>query len=229
MWAFRAIRSGYKSRLDEGEAQTIRNLARDVATMLGVNLEEEIAGVDEAQLARLEGEEVWDGEDELLAAYAEELSDLALESSQEETERTIPMDEALLRLLPDMSEDPDTARELRLITQENIATKKIDNLMVFFRSLPEGEGEVRITNSDLGAWLGACNDIRLVLAARLEIDSDERGNEVYARASEMTGTHDGAHIAPIENAEDLMMVLYAMLSWWQESLLMAHSRKAWLA
>ncbi|MCF2707144.1 DUF2017 family protein [Arcanobacterium haemolyticum] len=229
MWTFRPERGGYVSNADTTERHVIRGLARDVCTMLGMDIDH----------ARAEGASA--PSPDPLEAYANELADLAaydeayesVEDGAEirfeepdEREPSIPMDEAYLRLLPDMSEEPELARDLRDMTQENVALAKVDNLVTFYRTLEGDNDTVWVTNEAAPGWLAACNDIRIVLAARLDIVDDATSQRVYDQATTMMSGSDEDDTVQIEETEDLLAVLYTMLSWWQESLLRAISNKA---
>lgn len=178
-------------------------------------------------------------------------------------------DDALARLLPDMSEDPDEANELRDLTEESISLAKVENLMLLYRvmqavkddetedsrlfgskyiqrklrnnqrpydrdavgdksELLRDHRDVLISNEDAPRWLAALNDIRLVLATRLKIDDEEMNNSVYERSTRFTSQslERSDDSDEIESPEDMMAVLYAMLSWLQETLLIAVSNKA---
>lgn len=235
MLGFHPERGGYVAQADPTERRLVRGLAADVVTMLGLSVTD-ILGEREArkQAAFDDDAPALDP----LAQYESELADLAdLElriaeesevggaDSDEELAR-IPMDDAIARLLPDMSEDPELARELRSMTQDALAVAKAENLATFYASL-EGENDVVwVANDDAASWLAASNDIRLVLAARLEIVDDSSSEAVYKRASYLTGEEASQAGREVETQDDLLAVLYAMLTWWQESLLHAVGIKA---
>ena len=241
VWAFHSERGGYAARADDTERNMIRGLASDVCTMLGIS----VARILEERHDRAEaaGNSDADPEDPL-AEYAAELADLANLEDQIGAEdwgdeaheirlgghaddgKRIPMDEAIARLLPDMSEDPELARDLRNMTQDSVSFAKAENLATFYASLEDPEGRVWVSNEDASAWLAACNDIRLVLAARVGIVDDQTAQEIYHRAAEMTGHGGGQEPREVEGTDDLLAVLYSLLSWWQESLLLAIGNKA---
>ena len=221
MLGFHPERGGYVAQADPTERRLVRGLAADVATMLGHSVTDILKQRETLKQAAYDGDV-----DPLdpLAQYESELSDLS--ELNERMETRIPMDEAIARLLPDMSEDPALAGELRSMTQESLAGAKAENLATFFASL-DGEGDVVwVDNESASAWLAASNDIRLVLAARLDIIDDSSSEEVYQRASYLTGEDAAQAGRAVENQDDLLSVLYAMLTWWQESLLHAVGMKA---
>ncbi|MFT0846703.1 DUF2017 family protein [Actinomycetaceae bacterium L2_0104] len=231
MLGFHPERGGYVAQADPTERRLVRGLAADVATMLGHSVTDILKQRETLKQAAYDGDV-----DPLdpLAQYESELSDLSELNERMggedvqiiEDETRIPMDEAIARLLPDMSEDPALAGELRSMTQESLAGAKAENLATFFASL-DGEGDVVwVDNESASAWLAASNDIRLVLAARLDIIDDSSSEEVYQRASYLTGEDAAQAGRAVENQDDLLSVLYAMLTWWQESLLHAVGMKA---
>lgn len=236
VWAFHPERGGYAAKADETERNMVRGLAVDVGTMLGISITEIVTHREE------EIEEP--AADDPLAAYAAELADLAnLEDrlgagpwaiddgdlslgGHADDGKKIPMDEAIARLLPDMSEDPELARDLRNMTQDSVAYAKAENLATFYGSLGDPQGRVWVSNDEASAWLAASNDIRIVLAARLGIVDDHSAQIVYDKAAEMTGSGIDGEPREVEDTDDLLAVLYSLLSWWQESLLLAIGNKA---
>jgi hypothetical protein len=99
-----------------------------------------------------------------------------------------PSDPALARLFPDAYGEPgkpadaDTraaASEFRRYTEIDLRARKRDNALHVVRALDGlgGEGGVlKLAAPDCLHWLGALNDLRLTLAARLEItEEDEQG------------------------------------------------------
>ena len=76
-------------------------------------------------------------------------------------------------LLPDASEDPEIALEVADLTRERLRDLKHERLETVITELlePTGAGgAVRISRGHEQEWLGALNDVRLVLAQRLDID-----------------------------------------------------------
>lgn len=235
MLGFHPERGGYVAQADPAERRLVRGLAVDVATILGYTLGDILNNRETRRQAAHDG--TVDPLDPL-AQYESELADLAdldgriatevpapFSGESDDLART-PMDEAIARLLPDMSEDPQLASELRSMTQDSVAAAKAENLATFFSSL-DGDGDaVWVANENAPAWLAASNDIRLVLAARLQIVDESSSERMYERASRLTGADgaEGGH--GVEDQDDLLAVLFAMLTWWQESLVHAVGIKA---
>lgn len=232
MRAFVSVRGGYESQLDDDERNMIRGLASDVVLILGSDVDRELD-----RRKRIAEDPFAAFEDQFMAIEQMVEQEGALDDpfgadhSPDTLPHDLPFDDALERLLPDMSEDPELAKELRAITEESIAAAKIDHLVSMYEtltSIPDGIVDVTITNDAAPAWLAAMNDIRMVLSMRLEITDDADAERVYERAGIFTGlnSRDGSGLPPIETQEDMMAVLYAMVTWWQESLISAVRRKS---
>jgi hypothetical protein len=102
-----------------------------------------------------------------------------------------PDDPVLQRLLPDAyRDDPDDAGEFRRFTERSLTSAKVLNAETLigslvdgglnFAELPDGlmgdEGdpvEVELDDDEVQAWLRALTDVRLSLAVRLGIETDD--------------------------------------------------------
>ena len=79
-------------------------------------------------------------------------------------------------LLPDASEDLDTAVEVAAMTRGRLCALKSERARRVMAELIEptgAHGAVRVSAGTEQDWLGALNDLCLVLAQRLGIDSAE--------------------------------------------------------
>lgn len=90
-----------------------------------------------------------------------------------------PDDPALARLLPDAyPEDPEASAEFRRYTRADLGKQRRERISVAAAGLDRagGRGSVKLNLSrdEAGAWLGALNDLRVVLGTRLELTSDEQ-------------------------------------------------------
>ena len=182
MKAFRRSRGAYVARFTDDERTVLAGAALDVASML--------ADDDDDGGAPSSGD--------VLAGLAH---DLARPTAR-------PDDPAVRRLLPDASrDDQELAAEFRRLTQAGLAASKRDGLLLLARVLTERPGrrpsEVVVERRDARAVASAITDIRLVIAERLEIRTDEQAEAIYER------------VPP--GAEQLVAV-YGALSWLQESL-----------
>lgn len=203
MFGFAVDGDDLTSRLDPEERSILTRLASDVATLIADDgtahpLEPGVSEVD--PIAHL---------DFSPATHADE--DFDLEDDD--------IDPALSRVFPPMSlTDPELAGELRRLTMPNIRQGKLANLGVVVRELRRGGDVVRVRPDEVGAWLAALTDMRLVLASRLEIEDDDAAVRVHRLAVEASRSDE-----PIGDGDDemelAMAALYAGLTWWQESLL----------
>ena len=82
-----------------------------------------------------------------------------------------PDDPALARLFPDAYEDPDDAAEFRRFTQRDLRATKMAHIEAVAETL-ERPDPTQLTEQECLAWLGALNDLRLTLGARLELDDE---------------------------------------------------------
>jgi hypothetical protein len=98
-----------------------------------------------------------------------------------------PEDPVLQRLLPDAyRDDPDDAGEFRRFTERSLTSAKVLNAETLiaslvdgglsFGELPDEDGapvEVELDDDEVQAWLRALTDVRLSLAVRLGIETEE--------------------------------------------------------
>lgn len=108
-----------------------------------------------------------------------------------------PSDPALARLFPDAyggpgagpGADPEELRarsaEFRRFTENDLRTRKREDALAVVRSLdglaPDGEGAalLELTGELPLRWLGALNDLRLTIAARLDITEDDESAVLF--------------------------------------------------
>lgn len=95
-----------------------------------------------------------------------------------------PEDPVLRRLLPDAyGDDAEESAEFRRLTERSLTSAKVENAERLIASLEAGgldheeEGdtvvEVELGPADVQAWLRCLTDVRLSIAVRLGIDSDD--------------------------------------------------------
>jgi hypothetical protein len=78
-------------------------------------------------------------------------------------------DPALSRLFPPAyADDPDADAEYRRLMRPDLVERRLTALDVMEATLSAD----RLTEDELGAWLGALNDLRLVLGTRLDVTED---------------------------------------------------------
>lgn len=216
-------------RLDPQEKAIIAQVAQEVSDLIRADLgmgEEpeavrEAAGSDDP-LARLEAE-------------------FAVDSPRE------PRDSAVRRLFPAASEeDPALAEEFRRLGQGDLASGKLSALGVVQRSIDRvgpTAAEIVLDEEAATAWLTGLNDMRLVLADRLSLRDDEDletlrmlqqiaedagidGDDLERAAG---GTPEGADASgeddgPTAAGPDLVLAVYDLLTWLQESLVRVVAR-----
>jgi hypothetical protein len=92
-------------------------------------------------------------------------------------------DAAIARLLPDAyPDDPEASAEFRRFTVSGLAERKVGNAETLIRSLDGSgvTGRVTLDDSEALSWLRCMTDIRLTIASRLGIESedDEAGRTI---------------------------------------------------
>ncbi len=103
---------------------------------------------------------------------------LAFDSPRDE-----PADPALLRLLPSAHrDDAEAAAEFRRFTESGLRAGKISDARLLV-SMLEGAGEespddleLELDAQQARAWMRCLNDLRLTLAARLEVTADDESH-----------------------------------------------------
>ncbi|WP_349828806.1 DUF2017 domain-containing protein [Brevibacterium litoralis] len=117
-----------------------------------------------------------------------------------------PEDPALLRLLPDAdSTDPERSAEFRRYTEYDIRELKLSNARTALHTL-DGTGRIKLDHAQTLAWLKALTDLRLVLAARMDVHTEEDFESLYARED------------TLDDHEASMLTIYDFLTWAQERL-----------
>lgn len=85
-------------------------------------------------------------------------------------------DPAILRMLPDAyPDDHASSAEFRRYTASGLIDRKVSNADIVIMTLSDAieTGEVRLDPHQAGAWLRSLTDIRLSLATRLGIETDD--------------------------------------------------------
>lgn len=85
-------------------------------------------------------------------------------------------DAAIDRLLPNAyPDDPEAAEEFRRFTQGGLAERKVGNAETVIRTLAGSgvTGSVVLDESEALSWLRCLTDIRLTIASRLGIDTED--------------------------------------------------------
>lgn len=120
---------------------------------------------------------------------------------------TVPSDPALRRLLPDVvKDDADAALEFRQLTERSLRETKIGALRAAAMDL---DSEKLVLDSERARlWSMALNDVRLVLAQRLDIQDEKDAERINA-------VQDWAEA---DDVDSYLSLVYNFVSWLQESL-----------
>jgi len=140
-------------------------------------------------------------------------------------------DPAIARLLPDAyADDADASRDFRGLTERSLAARKVANARVVIDSLDvadETSGELRLAPAQVQSWLRTLADIRLTIAVRLGIETDDdaelKGYGLDGDGPDGDGADDDDQTADDQTDDDklLMRDVYDWLGWVTESLLEA--------
>ena len=113
-----------------------------------------------------------------------------------------------------------TAMEVSRLTRARLRSDKADRLERLAAELraPSGpEDTVLVPPGQESDWLGATNDIRLVLAQRLGIESAQDAEHVHSVAFQEAPEEETSR----EQWYRGTALVYDMITWWQESLISA--------
>jgi hypothetical protein len=146
--------------------------------------------------------------DELLDDGTTVASDPLAELLVVQEQRSRPEDPALARLLPDGAEDDgEGAQEFRRLTERGLRARKRSALQVARASLDQ-DGTVQLTEEQARAWGTALTDVRLVLAERLGVRTEEDAALLHEVLDELDEDDPRAWLAAV----------YDFLTWLQETL-----------
>jgi len=179
---FKRTRKGIVGRFEAPEVRLLQKLFSDVGETL-------------APAAREDGPARNDDPLEALLGWDEEVTE--------------PTDPAVRRLLPAASSDPEQAAEFRRLTDRSLRERKTAALRA--SSLALESQPVVLSVAQAQDFARSLNDVRLVLASRLNIDSTEAAE----RVAELTD------FGRAEDVEQYMGVVYNFVSWLQETLMNA--------
>ncbi len=127
-----------------------------------------------------------------------------------DTQAREPTDRALRRLLPNvMKNDDDASLEFRRLTERSLRESKTGALKA--AALGLDKDELVLTPADARHWSTALNDVRLVLAERLDIRDEADADHV----------HQMQDWSQAEDVESYLALVYNFTTWLQESLVQA--------
>lgn len=228
MRAFVPVEAGLACHLAEWERVLLSRLALEVVAILETQSAEGAAPGASADPAP-EHSDIRPGESSRDRQILEALDFEPIAQDQEAAGAPqVPagMARALDALLPPASQDPGIAREVAELTREPLRADKAGRLGRLAAELatPTGpRGAVLVPQGQESDWLGAMNDMRLVLAAGLGIDGPEDAEEVHALAlqdDDLPHTHGDEHGDETAHGSRRRgaALVYTMVTWWQESL-----------
>ena len=220
MRAFRRVPEGLACGLDDWERELIARLALEVRGLLQADAPcAEDAGESETS-SPSRPDPVRPGESERDREVLEAL-DFDLDAPINHVHAGRPnADPVIAVLLPQASEDPLTSMEVSSLTRARLRGDKVDRLVRLAAELraPSGpEDTVLVVPGREPDWLGATNDIRLVLAQRLGIESAQDAERVHTAAFQELPEEETSR----EQWYRGTALVYDMVTWWQESLVSA--------
>lgn len=220
MRAFRRVPEGLVCGLDDWERELLARLALEVRALLQADAPPTQEADQSETPSAPRPESVRPGESERDREVLEAL-DFDLDAPTNHVHPGRPSaDPVIAVLLPQASEDPITSMEVSSLTRARLRGDKVDRLARLAAELraPSGpEGTVLVTPGQESDWLGASNDIRLVLAQRLGIESAQDAERVHAAAFQEVPEEETSR----EQWYRGTALVYDMVTWWQESLVSA--------
>lgn len=210
MRAFYVSGQTFTCELDDTERDVLAQLVEDVAMLLGsASFAQQAAGFAQNRI-----DQDW------MAAPAV---------------RNAPHDPALQRLLPDVSpDDGELSADFRRFTENDLRAAKVSRLHAVWVALVKSSQdetaaqEWNVAPDQALDVLAALTDVRLVLASRLGLGTEEQAQELYdyveSAQALMDDDSDATQTAD-QNPERLWLgTLYQALTWLQESLLQCVTR-----
>ncbi len=193
-------KGGYAvAELDEEERAVVARIVADVGLLLGG------AAFGMEHTTRDDGERY---QDDVFAALR------GLEDALAE-----PEDPAVLRLLPNAAPtDREVADEFRRLTETDLRGHKVARLRQMWEQLSGDEDEWVIARDDALPTAAALTDVRLVLASRLELRTDDDAERLHAEIDAATSADDGSVAPNIDRERVWLGMLYQALTWLQETL-----------
>ena len=220
MRAFRRVPEGLVCGLDDWERELLARLALEVRALLQADAPPTPGPGQSETSSSSRPDPVRPGESERDREVLEAL-DFDLDPPTNRVHSGRPnTDPVIAVLLPQASEDPITAMEVSSLTRARLRGDKVDRLARLAAELraPSGpEGTVLVAPGQESDWLGASNDIRLVLAQRLGIESAQDAERVHAAAFQEAPEEETSR----EQWYRGTALVYDMVTWWQESLVSA--------
>nr|WP_245348474.1 DUF2017 domain-containing protein [Paeniglutamicibacter psychrophenolicus] len=174
---------GYSASLETAERRLLRGLFQDVITLL-----EPERAADEDPLWAMVG----------------------LDPNAHRADFAAPTDPATKRLLPDADpDDADASLEFRRLSERGIRERKIGALRE--AALLMESGSILLSEETAPRFAAAVNDVRLVVAERLGLQSEEDAERIHAQND----------WSKAETPDEYLALVYNFVTWLQESLMQA--------
>jgi len=192
---------GAVAHLDADERAVIARVVADVALLLG----SEPFGMERDEPATV-------SDDDDLFRYLQSL----------ESALSDPDDPAVLRVLPNAApDDREVAAEFRRLTEPELRATKVARLRAIWEALSHDDPDWVVTDDAAVSTASALTDVRLVLASRLGLETDDDASALpdeidLARHAMDTGAAEDLAVDP---ERVWLGMLYQALTWLQESLM----------
>lgn len=189
------------AELDTDERAVIARVVADVGLLLG----DTSFGMEREDVPA-------EGDEESLFRYLQGLEESLAD----------PADPAVLRVLPNAApDDREVAAEFRRLTEPELRATKVARLRTIWEALSLDGPEWEVAADEALATAAALTDVRLVLASRLDIETDADATALH---EEIDLAHHAVETgAAVDLAVDPERVwlgmLYQALTWLQESLM----------
>lgn len=204
MRGFRYRHHAYIAELEPIERRVLATIVADVGMLLGADFSANLRRTDSGDDAPLDPE---NGAVSEVAHLFEELQDVP---SREELSQ---MDQVFERLFPNVNPDDDAvSEEFHRLAFAQLRDDKVERLRMVWADLQMAGDKLIVQPQRAMDWAAALTDVRLVLADRLGIETDED-----AAALEYGDGQD-------EPAQALATI-YAVVSWLQDSLITVMTRR----
>jgi hypothetical protein len=197
---FRAEGGNAVAELDDEERLVVARIVADVALLLGADA----FGQDHDTFP----EPVADDDPfEYLRGFEESIRE--------------PSDPAILRLLPNAAPtDREVADEFRRLTDSELRGTKVRRLRRIWDQLSSGSDAWVVAADEALATAAALTDVRLVLASRLGLKTDDDADRLHEEID--LATHalesDDELALPIDHERVWLGMLYQALTWLQDTL-----------
>ncbi len=192
MKAFRARHGVAVAELDHEERAVVARIVADVGLLLGG----EVFGM------------------ERLPVEGEASQDLLAYLTNFEAHLAEPDDPAILRLLPNAApDDREVAEEFRRYTEPDLRALKVARLRRMWAQLSEDGPEWGVPEDVALDTAAALTDVRLVLASRLGIETDDHAQRLHAEVALASSGGDS-----VDRERVWLGMLYEALTWLQDSL-----------